>query len=231
MTPPYFFISNFDKDQPEIELDEDNSRHIVQVLRMEAGENLRLTDGKGTLLSATITVTHKKKCRVLIQSATIHPPPERQVSIAISPLKNGSRFEWFLEKGTEIGVTGIIPLITDRTERQHLRSDRLRNILVSALLQSQQAWLPVLRPPTPFAELMDEHGFDRRLIAWLGENAASPPIPDKRSTLILIGPEGDFTPAEAADAVNNGYLPVTLGRNRLRTETAGIVAATLLCIG
>jgi 16S rRNA (uracil1498-N3)-methyltransferase len=227
---PYFFISSFDKDHPEIDLDEVNSRHIVQVLRMEPGDNLRLTDGKGTLLSATITAAHKKKCRVNVQSATLLPPPERQVSVAISPLKNASRFEWFLEKATEIGVSEIIPLLCDRTERQHLRTDRLQNILVSALLQSQQTWLPVLRPLTEFQQLL-ARGDDRRLIAWLGENAATPPVPDRQPTLILIGPEGDFTPGETADAVNKGYLPVTLGKNRLRTETAGVVAATLLCIG
>lgn len=232
MILPYFFMSSFDKDQSEIDLDEYNSRHIVQVLRMAAGENLRLTDGKGLLLTATIAAAHKKKCRVNVQSATILPPPERQVSIAISPLKNASRFEWFLEKATEIGVTGIIPLMTDRTERQHLRPERLRNILVSALLQSQQAWLPVLLPPTPFAQLMDEPGFDRRLIAWLGDPQTTVyPRPDPRSTLILIGPEGDFTVEEAASALARQYIPVTLGQHRLRTETAGVVAATLLCIG
>jgi 16S rRNA (uracil1498-N3)-methyltransferase len=232
MILPYFFVSSFEKDPVEIDLDEDNSRHIVQVLRMAVGQSLRLTDGKGTLLTATIAAAHKKKCRVDVRSATILPPPERQVSVAISPLKNASRFEWFLEKATEIGVTGIIPLISDRTERQHLRPDRLGNILVSALLQSQQAWLPILRPPTPLAQLLDEPGFDRRLIAWLGDpQTAVYPRADPRSTLILIGPEGDFTAEEAASALARQYIPVTLGKNRLRTETAGVVAATLLCIG
>jgi 16S rRNA (uracil1498-N3)-methyltransferase len=232
MILPYFFVSSLEKDPVEIDLDEDNSRHIVQVLRMAVGQSLRLTDGKGTLLTATIAAAHKKKCRVDVRSATIFPPPERQVSVAISPLKNASRFEWFLEKATEIGVTGIIPLISDRTERQHLRPDRLGNILVSALLQSQQAWLPILRPPTPLAQLLDEPGFDRRLIAWLGDpQTAVYPRADPRSTLILIGPEGDFTAEEAASALARQYIPVTLGKNRLRTETAGVVAATLLCIG
>jgi len=229
---PFFYISSFDKDHREMDLDEDTSRHIVQVLRMGAGETLQLTDGRGTLLTATITTAHKKKCHVKVETVTLLPPPERQVAIAISPLKNTSRFEWFLEKATEIGVTGIIPLMSDRTERQHLRPDRLRNILVSALLQSQQTWLPILRPPISFAQLLDEPGFDRHLIAWLGDpQKAVYPRPDTRSTLILIGPEGDFTPEEAASALARQYIPVTLGNNRLRTETAGVVAATLLCIG
>jgi 16S rRNA (uracil1498-N3)-methyltransferase len=231
MSLPYFYISVYDKGQPDICLDEDNSRHIVQVLRMGAGKELHLTDGKGALLVATIADAHKKKCRVVVTSATVLPPPGRKVTIAISPPKNASRFEWFLEKATEIGVGEIIPLQTERTERGHLRADRLRQILVSALLQSQQTWLPVLRPLTPLAGL-DIHNDDRRLIAWLGDaKPAGLPTADSRSTVILIGPEGDFTPGEAEYALKNGYVPVTLGKNRLRTETAGVVAATLLCIG
>jgi len=232
MNLPYFYLASFDKDHPEIDLDEDNSRHIVQVLRMDAGEDLLLTDGKGALLTATISEVHKKRCRVAIRSAEFIPPPDRKVSIAISPLKNSSRFEWFLEKATEIGVTGIIPLMTDRTERQHLRTDRLHNILVSALLQSRQVWLPVLAPSTPFPQLLEAPGFDRRLIARMGERPMKIyPGPQAGSTLVLIGPEGDFTPEEAASAEARDYTPVTLGKNRLRTETAGVVAATLLCIG
>jgi 16S rRNA (uracil1498-N3)-methyltransferase len=227
---PCFYVPAFDEHQPEIVLDEENSRHIVQVLRIRPGESLQLTDGKGALLTALVLDDHKKKCRVTVRSVIHVPPAVKKVAIAISPIKNASRFEWFLEKATEIGVSEIIPLLCDRTERQHLRSDRLHNILVSALLQSQQVWLPVLRPLTAFEALIARRD-DRRLIAWLGESGAAPPIPNSQPTLILIGPEGDFTPGEAAAALNNGFIPVTLGKNRLRTETAGIVAATLLCIG
>jgi 16S rRNA (uracil1498-N3)-methyltransferase len=160
------------------------------------------------------------------------PPPERRVSIAISPLKNASRFEWFLEKATEIGVSEIIPLMSERTERQQLRQERLQNILVSAMLQSRQAWLPVLWPPTAFRDVLGGLSFDRRLIAWLGDQpSAEYPKPDACSTLVLIGPEGDFTPEETASAIGRRFVQVTLGNNRLRTETAGVVAATLLCIG
>jgi 16S rRNA (uracil1498-N3)-methyltransferase len=236
MNLPYFYISSFEAEHPEIDLeidlDEDNSRHVVQVLRMEVGQEVCLTDGKGALLTAGIVEAHKKKCRVTVRLVELLPPPARKVTVAISPLKNASRLEWFLEKATEIGIAEIIPLITDRTGRQHLRSDRLHNILVSALLQSQQAWLPVLRPAIPFAQLLEAPGFDRRLIAWMEERSANAyPVPQAGSTLILIGPEGDFTPEEAAAALARKYIPVTLGKNRLRTETAGVVAATLLCIG
>jgi 16S rRNA (uracil1498-N3)-methyltransferase len=238
---PYFYIADFDPGQAEIVLDEDNSRHIIQVLRMQPGEPLQLTDGKGALLTALVLDAHKKKCRVRIQTTTLVPPRERKIAIAISPVKNASRFEWFLEKSTEIGVSEIIPLLCERTERQHLRHDRLHNILVSALLQSQQAWLPVLHPPAPFAQLITEPSYDHRLIAHLLEaprptealadwRTRAVPAP-AQTTLILIGPEGDFSADEVTTALKNGFVPVTLGENRLRTETAGVVAATLLCIG
>ena len=212
-------------------MNEDNSRHIVQVLRMGAGEELRLTDGRGALITGAIVEPNKKKCRVAVRSAVVVPAPERRVSIAISPTKNASRFEWFLEKATEIGVGEIIPLMTERTERQHLRMDRLENILVSAMLQSQQAWMPVLRAATSFGELISAEGYDRRFIAMLGDRVTVSLEAGAGTSLLLIGPEGDFTVREAESALGREFVPVTLGRNRLRTETAGVVAATLLCIG
>jgi 16S rRNA (uracil1498-N3)-methyltransferase len=232
MALPIFYTASHEPGAPEIQLDEENSRHIVQVLRMGTGEELQLSDGKGVLLTVAIAAANKKKCIVAVRSAINLPPPERRVSIAISPLKNISRFEWFLEKATEIGVSEVIPLLTERTERQHLRFDRLQHILVSAMLQSRQAWLPALRPPTSLAPVLDNMAFDRRLMAWLGDHhEAVYPKPDARSTLILIGPEGDFTQQEAELAIARQFIPVTLGKNRLRTETAGMVAAALLCIG
>lgn len=259
---PFFYIPAFDKDTQEITLDEDTSKHIIQVLRMTTGEALQLTDGKGSLLTAEIIDDHKKKCRVRVQAILTRPPAKRKVIIAISLLKNASRFEWFLEKATEIGVSTIIPLLCERTEKQHARTDRLRNILVSAMLQSQQTWLPDLPDPMPFTELLSHPPGELRSPDGLGSpdglrfiahcleaprptvsladwdhpasaaGQVSPAATDAApSQLILIGPEGDFSPKEVELALKEGFLPVTLGNNRLRTETAGIVAATLLCIG
>lgn len=238
MALPFFYISSFDPASPELTLDEDSSRHIVQVLRMRPGEDLQLTDGKGVLLTATILDDHKKKCRVRVGSARTQPPRERTVTVAISPLKNASRFEWFLEKATEIGVGAIIPLLCDHTERQHTRADRWQNILVSAMLQSQQGWLPTLSAPMPFSQLIPSATADNRLIAHCLE-APRPTVSlatliqgqPSQTSLILVGPEGDFSQKEVESALAEGFIPVTLGRNRLRTETAGVVAATLLCIG
>jgi len=239
MALPFFYLTAYNPSETELTLDEDNSRHIVQVLRMQPGDGLRLTDGRGNLLTAVITEDHKKKCRVRIGSVVRQPPSERKVTVAISLLKNASRFEWFLEKATEIGVSGIVPLLCERTEKQHARIDRLRSILVSAMLQSQQAWVPEMPEPVAFSELLGRPQAGGRYIAHCLE-APRPTASlaewrnrgdDRASQLILIGPEGDFSPKEIEAALENGFLPVTLGDNRLRTETAGVVAATLLCIG
>lgn len=254
MALPSFYTPSYTTEQQEVALDEDNSRHVVQVLRMKRGEFLQLTDGRGHLLEGEIADAHKKQCLVAVRKVLTIPPPSANVTIAISPLKNASRFEWFLEKATEIGVRSIVPLLCERTERQSIRTDRLRNILVSAMLQSQQVWLPDLPEPQLFPQLFSQASgeipgggaatAELRLIAHcleapratatlvdvvrgktvsIGTDAAA-------STLILIGPEGDFSAKEVEVALAAGYLPVSLGANRLRTETAGVVAATLLCI-
>jgi 16S rRNA (uracil1498-N3)-methyltransferase len=252
MSLPSFYIPSYNAGQQELTLDEDNSRHVIQVLRMKPGDLVQLTDGRGHLLEGTITDAHKKQCRVAVREVLTIPPPSSAVTIAISPLKNASRYEWFLEKATEIGVSAIIPLICERTERQSIRADRLRNILVSAMLQSQQAWLPALPDPQSFAQLIAQAddpvpnqraadpastGARTNLIAHCLEapraTATLAEVVRRRpgnQTLILIGPEGDFSLKEVELALAAGYLPVSLGRNRLRTETAGVVAATLLCM-
>jgi 16S rRNA (uracil1498-N3)-methyltransferase len=229
MALPFFYLSEYNPGTREIILDEDNSRHIVQVLRMQKGQQLQLTDGRGWLLTATILDDHKKKCLVRIEESIRHPDPRKKVTIALSLLKNASRFEWFLEKAAEIGVTGIIPLLCERTEKQHFRQDRMQNILVSALLQSQQTWLPGLSTPTPVTQLIGTAVQERRFIAHCLEEKKEPLKGGEG--LILIGPEGDFTKNEIDKALERSFLPVTLGETRLRTETAGVVAATLMCIG
>lgn len=235
MSLPFFYIE--DVGQDVIVLDEDTSKHVVSVLRMKEGERLQLTDGKGHLLEAEITEAHKKKCAVKINKRHFTNAGDRKTIIGISILKNTSRFEWFLEKATEIGITEIIPLICDRTEKEHFRYDRMKGILVSALLQSQQVWLPVLHQPIGFGQLLRQEQIntvEQRFIAHC--------LPEKKNTLpdlvdrtkpaqvVLVGPEGDFTAQEIEAALKYHFIPVSLGNTRLRTETAGIVAATLLKI-
>lgn len=214
-----------------LELPEDSARHVVQVLRMQAGEQLKLCDGQGRLASASIISAGKKQCTVAIQTVTQVDPPAKKISIAISPVKNSSRFEWFLEKATEIGVQEIIPMICQRTEKQHLRIDRLQNILISAMLQSQQAWLPELSEPRPLSTVLQSHEGYRKLMAHCVDDdhrVQLASLGSEARTLILIGPEGDFTLDEINSALEAGFKPVMLGETRLRTETAGVVAVSLL---
>jgi len=204
-------------------------------LRKTTGDEIRLTDGKGTISLCAITAATKKSCTVRIQSTTTIPPPLHKVTIAISLLKNAGRFEWFLEKAAETGIHAIVPLICQRTERQVFRESRLKSILVSAMLQSQQSWLTEISAPLPFPSFMaslKQPSFDRQYIAHCEDDAkrelATMIDREQRSSLILIGPEGDFTPEEIIAAIAAGCIPVQLGETRLRSETAGITAAVLL---
>lgn len=150
--------------------------------------------------------------------------------LAVAPTKMNDRFEWFLEKATEIGVSEIIPLLCERTEKEKFRYDRMNGILVSAMLQSQQTWLPCLHEPTLFADVIKGGSTEQKLIAHClpGQKQQRSSVITHPSSLILIGPEGDFTPKEITLALEKEFVPVALGNTPLRTETAGIVAATLL---
>ncbi|MEI6946135.1 RsmE family RNA methyltransferase [Paraflavisolibacter sp. H34] len=233
MALPYFYVPTLPSANESLVLDEETSKHVTQVLRMKVEEELMLTDGSGVKGKAVITDDHRKRCTVNVLSVEREEEHRPRVTIAISLVKNTSRFEWFLEKATEIGVHAIIPLLCDRTEKEKFRHDRLHQIIVSAMLQSQQCWLPLLHQPTEFQSLLQANEAPQTFIAHcLPEQKLSLAQEAKAvaaDSIILIGPEGDFTPAEIEAALQKGYAPVSLGRTRLRTETAGIVAATLLC--
>lgn len=232
MALPFFYESTVAASSSLFELSEETSKHCIQVLRMRSGELLQLTNGKGGLYTARIAHEDKKHCTVTIESEHQSPSSAKKTSIAVSLLKNASRFEWMLEKATEIGVTEIIPLICARTEHSRFRFDRMQQILISAMLQSQQSWLPVLHEPVKFNMLIQHHASTQKLIAHCEEDLKTPiqSIELTDSVLMLIGPEGDFTPAEIELALANSYQPVSLGNTRLRTETAAIVAGTFLSI-
>ena len=230
MALPFFYISQYNNEK-QLMLDEDTSRHVVQVLRMKEGEQLSLTDGRGNLLFCEIKEAGKKSCLVEVKSIQNQKPTIKNISIGISLLKNSSRFEWFLEKATEIGVTEIIPLICERTEKEKFRHDRMNAICISAMLQSQQCFLPVLHEPVEFDKIVSKISSEQKFIAHCDEssnkNNLSAFQPFSSST-ILIGPEGDFSPKEIGLALQNAFQPVSLGETRLRTETAGVVAAAIL---
>ncbi len=235
MNLPFFYIEEYDPSQKQIVLNEDTSKHVVQVLRKKPGEKLNLTDGKGNLITAEIVDDHKRKCEVKIFDSRFTTQDSRHITIAISLLKNSNRFEWFLEKATEIGIHEIIPLICERTEKQKFREDRMKNILTSAMLQSQQCWLPVLHNPIDYNLIFRQEEIiqsSQKFIAHCIEEQKRNLVDLVNETLpsqiILIGPEGDFTKEEVELAVHNHFDAVSLGDTRLRSETAGVVAATLV---
>ncbi len=233
MSLPFFYISAINPLDNTFVLNEETSKHVIQVLRMKAGDALQLTDGCGHLITATIQEDHKKKCVVQATRSETRPRPTYERAIAISLIKNTSRFEWFLEKATEIGVTAIYPLMCARTEKQQIRMDRLKGILISAMLQSKQCWLPELHAPIAVQTFCANHSSQVKYIAHCIDDAAkSEPlsVQQQQDAVILIGPEGDFTLEEIQHALTHQFKPLSLGVNRLRTETAGVVAATLLAI-
>ncbi|MEI7472320.1 MAG: RsmE family RNA methyltransferase [Chitinophagaceae bacterium] len=235
MALPFFYKEDISTASKEVILDEATSKHIVQVLRMQKGEQVQLTNGKGHLFTCAITDDNRKKCAVKINASQLVNAPAKKVSIAISPLKNANRFEWFLEKATELGVTKIIPLVCKRTEKDQLKEERMKGILVSALLQSQQAWLPEMQAPVKFEQWLRKSTPNKQsFIAHCLEDDSKKNLVDaidnsSAEKIILIGPEGDFTKEEIDAALAAGYIPVSLGNTRLRTETAAITAAVLLC--
>jgi 16S rRNA (uracil1498-N3)-methyltransferase len=230
MALPFFYEPELPNTSSHFTLGEETSKHIIQVLRMKEGEQLQLTNGKGSLFTASIVSEDKKKTVVLLGNPELVPQSNKKISIAISLLKNASRFEWFLEKATEIGVTDIQPLICHRTEHSRFRHERMNGILIAAMLQSQQVWLPVLHEPVEFKKFIKQSPYQQKLVAHCEDEQKNfiKDLPVVDDTQILIGPEGDFSPEEIKLALDNHYLPVSLGGTRLRAETAGVVAACLL---
>lgn len=232
MQLPYFYYP----DSPftgSVTLPEDSSRHVVQVLRMKEGEKIQITNGKGHLLTAVLTLAHKKKAVANIVEHAVEPQPSYKNTIAISIIKNTNRLEWFMEKATELGISEIVPLICSRTERTSFREDRISSILVSAMLQSRQTYLPVLHSPLKYEQFVRETNTTQsKFIAHCYEanKAQFQKVCSERSSIILIGPEGDFTPEEVDYALLKGFSAVSLGHTRLRTETAAVAAAVLMCI-
>jgi 16S rRNA (uracil1498-N3)-methyltransferase len=228
---PLFYLPRIPENRGDIYLPDDTARHIAQVLRMHAGDEIMLTNGTGVLAAAVLTVVEKKRVQVRITQLDNIDVPAQTLHLAVGFTKNTSRNEWLLEKATELGVSRITPLITARGYRERIKPERWNAILVSAMLQSKQSWLPSLDAPMPFSDAV-ALGSRQMLIAHCMDDHEIPRIPIKNAlkpgtdTLILIGPEGDFTPAEVTLATASGAIPVSIGGNRLRTETAALTAIT-----
>src|SRR3989339_717495 len=230
MSIPFFYEALLPPNPGLFTLSEESSKHCSIVLRMKTGTTIALTNGLGLKCLGEIVTADKKKTVVQLSAFEQMPSPNPQNSIAISFVKNAARMEWFLEKATEIGISAFYPLIADRTERTHFKKERWEQILVSAMLQSQQTYKPVLHDPIQFKQLIQQPHNGQLLLAHCepGEKKSIQSIDQSVNTLLLIGPEGDFTPSEIEMAAKAGASMIGLGNTRLRTETAGIAAAVLL---
>lgn len=223
-----FYIPNIK--EKEFVLDEQESKHCVRVLRLKVGTQLHLSDGEGTLYKAEIVDANPKACKLeLIETLTEYGKRSYYLHVAIAPTKNIDRFEWFLEKATEIGIDEITPILCDHSERKQIKHERLERVVVSAMKQSLKAYKPQLNNLMSYKDFMQQasSSIEQRYIAHCdgGEKSLIKNLyKPKESVLILIGPEGDFSPEEVEIALKNSYKPVSLGDSRLRTETAGVVA-------
>jgi len=225
-----FYIPNISG--AEVVLDETESKHAVRVLRLQNGTQVQIIDGKGGFYEAEITDAIPKKCRLSILKSTFDfGKKDFHLHIAIAPTKNNDRFEWFLEKATEIGIDEITPLLTSHSERKTIHPERLEKILVSAMKQSLKAYLPKLNNLTSIKELVPNNKTENKFIAYCDDIQKThlKDLAEKgKDALILIGPEGDFSPEEIQLALEYGFKVVSLGEARLRTETAGIVACHIV---
>ncbi|MEY4934987.1 MAG: hypothetical protein RIS64_1346 [Bacteroidota bacterium] len=214
-------------------LGEEESRHVCQVLRKRMGDTVHCTDGNGTLFETVLHEIGKKRATLRIIAQQNNLEIKIPLHIAIAPTKNMDRFEWFLEKATEIGISEITPLICRRSERTVLKIERLNHILLTAMKQSLRYHLPKLNEPIDFKSFMNQnHSADvAKWIAYCTEDTRVPlqqVVQKGQPSLILIGPEGDFMPEEVELAFLKGFRGVSLGHHRLRTETAGIVACQIV---
>jgi 16S rRNA (uracil1498-N3)-methyltransferase len=216
-----FYTPDLNLNSKEIVLTESESKHAIQVLRYVIGSELELINGKGLSAIGKIIDNHSKRTKIEIKSVINHPV-ESPIHIAIAPTKNMDRMEWFVEKATEIGVTKISFINCQNSERKEIKIERLEKVILSAVKQSGRYHLPMIHPMIKWKNFLEKH--PKGLIAHCrkGEKTRISSFPNPE--IILIGPEGDFTQTEVDQALESGYKPISLGENRLRTETAALVA-------
>ncbi|MBD3580948.1 16S rRNA (uracil(1498)-N(3))-methyltransferase [Flavobacterium selenitireducens] len=207
--------------------DKEESRHIIKVLRKTTGDKIYVTNGLGSLFTTEISLASDSKCSVKIMGEKKTDPLPFHLHLAVAPTKMNDRYEWFLEKATEIGVSEITPLICDRSERTQVKIERFEKIVVSAMKQSNQYFLPKLNEAKSFKEFTKMEFGGQKFIAHCEETqkrSLKNELSKGIDVTILIGPEGDFTEKEIALAFEKSFIPVSLGETRLRTETAALVA-------
>ncbi|HJS00622.1 MAG TPA: 16S rRNA (uracil(1498)-N(3))-methyltransferase [Flavobacterium sp.] len=222
-----FYNPSIDEQTESFSFDKEESKHIIKVLRKKDGDILFVTNGLGYLFDCEIILASDNKCTVKINRFEKKPAPKFHLHLAVAPTKMNDRYEWFLEKATEIGIQEITPIICDRSERKVINKERFDKIVLSALKQSNELYLPKLNKAISFKEFINKENKGAQLIAHCEETdkkTLKSVLKTNESVTLLIGPEGDFSVKEIALALEKNYTPVSLGNTRLRTETAAVVA-------
>ena len=221
-----FFDPQITKDTYDFSFDRSESKHLAKVLRKETGTIVTLTDGKGLEWIGKLNLVNPQKVNAVRVGVKLHPLPKNRVHLAIAPTKSNDRMEWMVEKLTELGIASITPLLCQRSERKVIKTERLSKIAIAALKQSQQFFLPKIHLLSAFKDFVEKHQNHACLLAHCD---ATPKTPLSQYTIntdeifLLIGPEGDFSPSEIEMATKAGMIPVSLGEQRFRTETAGLL--------
>ena len=229
-----FYNPDINLNTTAFSFDKNESRHIIKVLRKKEKDHLFITNGKDYLFKAEIMSVSDKKCVVQIISKEIQPKEwNYKLHIAIAPTKMNDRYEWFLEKATEIGIDEITPLICDNSERKMIKMDRYKKVIISAMKQSLKFRLPTLNDPIKFSDFIIKDFPGSRLIAHCeqtNKQTLNPRSFSHNNITVLIGPEGDFSTKEINTALQHKFIPLSLGNSRLRTETAGIVVCSSISV-
>lgn len=229
-----FYNKDINASSNQFTFDKTESRHIVKVLRKKEGDQLFITNGNNELFTVKIILANDKRCLVeIVKSKTKSKPWNYHLHIAIAPTKNNDRLEWFLEKATEIGIDEITPIICSNSERTVLKTERLEKIIQSAMKQSLKYVLPKLNTPIKFSDFITQEFNAELFIAHCEEQekiSFAKTVKPNSNILIMIGPEGDFSPLEIEKALSLKFIPVALGKSRLRTETAGVVAVNTVAL-
>ena len=222
-----FYNPEITESTKQFSFDKEESKHIVKVLRKSTGDTLFITNGKGWLFTAAIAIADIRSCLVTITHKELKQKHPYHLHLAVAPTKMNDRYEWFLEKATEIGIDSITPIICEQSERKVIKTDRFEKIIQSATKQSLNCYLPKLNNAISFKEFINQTFKGQLFIAHCEETdkkSLKQELKPKQDITVLIGPEGDFSVKEIEMALSNGFIPVTLGDTRLRTETAAIVA-------
>lgn len=221
----YFYTTDITSDY--YTLDSEESKHCIRVLRMGVGDEIWLTNGEGTLCRCRIASANAKACELEVMERIFKERRPWRLHLAVAPTKNTARMEWLIEKAVEMGIEEITPVVCDHSERSILRQERLERIVTSAMKQSLKEYRPTINEPTPLKSLLSQSFDGQRFIAHCDGDHRTP-LHDSyvpgNSVQILIGPEGDFSKEEIEEALTGGFIPVTLGECRLRTETAAMAA-------